>query len=158
MSSQTKLTTGADSLDALVHGTYLGFSGALELPGPQLTEALSAVRRTETISLVAGAGPPWPVPVNTTTRQTTLWNLVRSYNSKMRVVGTAVAPADAASVPTWLSYDVELQRRYLFLNAPVLFDGLVEVRAAATPLIRHNKASILSSCSYCCVLFCCFCC
>lgn len=130
---QDHLIQRADELDHLLHGILLGFDGSLTFPGTALTEALTAPRRTETVALGdAVAERPWPIPVNTTTRDTMLWSLVRAYNSHMRVVGMN-GFVDRSSLPVHVKVDFEQERRYLLLNGPtVLFDGLAEARKCAS--------------------------
>lgn len=127
LDSHAQLLERANELDELLHGIYLGFEDELQFPGPELAAAIGDVRLRQT-SWVGGR-EPWPVEGNITNTTASLWNLARTFNSKMRVVGASTS-VSAAQLTLGAVNDVYRERRFILLNGPyVLYDALTQVLA-----------------------------
>lgn len=117
----------ADDMDTMIHGIYLGFDGQLELPGDELSNLIGSPTTRET-EWYPNASDPSGKGGYTVNRTVSLWQLTRTFASRMRVVGHSATVA-ASQLTQGVSNDVTRERQYLNNNDNVLNDKLTEARA-----------------------------
>lgn len=113
-------------MDEALHGIFLGFDGALELPGPALEAAIASPRGVVESRWVPNAS--LPLGGSYANRTTSLWNLCRTFTTKARLLSHSLDVSDAISAADFAKTDVVAEEHYVHANGPAqLFAALSSV-------------------------------